>query len=345
MNSDLTDALNRILSWIEQNKPWYVEYLNPGLSISEIEEIAKDLPCQLPPEVYELYQWRNGARKGDLGQETAWLFENWTFRPLQEILARYQKYLSEKRLWGTHQIKTIPYFKNFKRLGIFYNAGQGKTGSIWIHNNLEFCPVIFEYCEEGDLSILQKYTSLTSMMLTMAECYETGAYYIEPEMYGGYFISRNPEKAHQVWRKYNSNIIEFALQSLQPTALCGQFFIYFSDDLIEFKDSRAVEPLVQGLQILNYQNAERNQLEDPFNYSDPKRQVARILGELGDSRAIPALIAVLKDDYCNNWNYMTKVYAAKALGQLRDERATYPLIDALTDSESEVRRTAAWALG
>lgn len=346
MDSELTNALNRILKWIEQHKPWYVEYLQPGLSRAEIEEIVCDLPIQLSSEICELYQWRNGAKKGDLGQETAWLFENWTFKPLREVVTQYQQYLSEKRNWKIHQINTIPYFKNFKILSVFYNGGKGQTGSLWVHDNLEFCPVIFEHFEEGDLSIFQKYTSLTSMMLTMAECYETDAYYIDPEVYGGYFISRNSKKAYKIWRKYNSNIIEFALQSLQSAALKGQFFVYFSDDLIEFKDLRAVKPLVQGLQILNCQNADQfDLLEDPFKYFDPKKQIARILGELGDTRAIPALIAVLKDDDCNNWNYMTKVCAAKALGQLGNEQATYPLIDALSNLHSEVRQMVVWALG
>lgn len=354
MTSDLANALDRILRWIEQHKPSYVTHLQPGLSLAEIEEIVGNLSIQLPLEFCQLYQWRNGAREGDLGRETAWLFENWTFLPLQEAVARHQKSRSEAHLliekqkhrWRNRRIKSIPYFRNFKCFEIFYNAGQYQTGSIWIHNNLEFCPVIFEFFEEGDLSILQKYTSLTSMMLTMAECYETGAYYMEPELYGGYFITNNLEKSRQIWHKYNSNIIEFALKALQPDALCGQFFRYFSDDLIEFKDLRAVEPLVQGLQILNNKNADPfDQLEDPFNYFDPKMEIARILGELGDTTAVPTLIAVLKDDYCNNWNYMTRVCAAKALGQLKDEQATYPLIDVLENNESEVRRMAAWALG
>ncbi len=64
MTSELTNALDRILKWIEQYKPWYVNYLQPGLSRGEIENLVRDLPIQLPEEVYELYQWRNGASEG-----------------------------------------------------------------------------------------------------------------------------------------------------------------------------------------------------------------------------------------------------------------------------------------
>jgi len=339
MTSDLTSALNRILRWIQQHKPGYVEYLQPGLSIAEIEDLVRELPIQLSPEVYELYQWRNGARKGGWSQETAWLFENWTFKPLQEVVAEYQECLSRESLQKTYRVQPKPYFKIFNGFSIFYNIDPSKTGFIWLNKILNFCPVIFEYFDEGSLSILEKYTSLTSMMLTIAECYETGACYIDSEVYGGYFISRNPDKSHQIWRKYNSQIIDLAIQALQQGALSGLFFIYFSDDLIEFKDSRAVEPLIQALQSPIDQN------EDPFDYINSTAEITKILGELGASQAVPALIAVLEDDYSYNCYYKTRVYAAKALGQLKDKRATYPLIRTLQDDHSEVRQMAAWALG
>ncbi|MBW4598631.1 MAG: hypothetical protein KME29_03220 [Calothrix sp. FI2-JRJ7] len=69
--TELINALERILKWTKQHRPRYVDYLQPGLSRGEIEDLVKDLPFQIPLEVYELYQWRNGARDGDLGQETA----------------------------------------------------------------------------------------------------------------------------------------------------------------------------------------------------------------------------------------------------------------------------------
>jgi len=362
MSTELTDSLNRILNWIKRHEPQYVNYLYPGLSKDEIDNLIKDFPITFCPELYELYQWRNGARLGDLGKETAWLFENWTFMPLQEIVARYQTNLIKKQFRINYPIKNIPYLQNFQRIEIFAGVTWRKSGYVFIKNNLDFCPVIFEEFEEGELSILKKYSSLTNMMLTIAECYETGTYLMEPGVWNRFIIINDPEKEHQIWRKYNSKIIKFALQSIEKFALCGQFFLCFSNDLIEFKDPKTVEPLIQELQRLNNHNddwsiAFRN---DPFLYFDPKQEVARILGELGDTRAVPVLIDTFKDNNHNNWDYQTKVSAAKALGQLKDERATEPLIEALmtiwsnSNSETqkigelgleEIRQMAAWALG
>ncbi|MEG4345202.1 HEAT repeat domain-containing protein [Microcoleus sp. A003_D6] len=346
MTSELTDALNRILSWIERHEPSWIEYLYPGLSKDEIDDLVRDLPIQFYPELYELYQWRNGAVEGDEWKETAWIFHSWAFRPLQEIVAELRQDIFTHQTIQTNNIADVgiikPYWGNFKYLNIFYHILWEDNGCVLINNILNFCPIIFHRLEEGELTLLEKYTSLTSMMLTIAECYETGAYFI------GDYISRNPEKEYQIWRKYNSQIIEFALQAIQQGSLCGRFFTYFSNDLIEFKDPRTVEPLIQGLQLLNHQNVERlnQQNNDPFLYYDPKEEVARILGELGDTRAVPVLITALKDDCHNNWDCQTKVSAAKALGQLKDEQATYPLIEALQDNEDEVlRQMAVWALG
>lgn len=343
MTSELTNVLNRILSWIERHEPSWIEYLYPGLSKDDIDDLVRDLPIQFPPELYELYQWRNGAAKGDEWKETAWIFHSWTFRPLQEVVAGLRRQSYKYQTDNLIYLDIIKFFKvEFNYLSIFYHQESRNYGCIMlIDKTLKSCPIIFLRFVGGDLTLLENYTSLTSMMLTIAECYETGAYFI------GDYISRNPEKEYQIWRKYNSQIIEFALQAIQQGSLCGESFRCFSNDLIEFKDSRAVEPLIQGLQLLNHQNVEgfNQQNNDRFLNYDPKEEVAKILGELGDTRAVPVLIATLKDDCHNNWDYQTKVSAPKALGQLKDEQATYPLIEALQDNEDEVRLMAVWALG
>ena len=56
MTSQLTNALNRILNWIEKYNSYYVKYLQPGLSKKEVDNLVEDLPFKLPSEVYELYQ-------------------------------------------------------------------------------------------------------------------------------------------------------------------------------------------------------------------------------------------------------------------------------------------------
>jgi len=76
------------------------------------------------------------------------------------------------------------------------------------------------------------------------------------------------------------------------------------------------------------------------------RQRSHAAGELGKYKeardhVVPALIKSLEEDV----NTYVRTAAAESLGYLGDERATFPLMDALRDSCSFVRRAAAIALG
>lgn len=89
--SDLTDALERILIYLEEHES--LEYarfesLQEGLTREEIDDLTAGLPFRLPVEVYELYQWGNGA----------WVDEEWhgqyfmgeIFLPLETAVAIYE---------------------------------------------------------------------------------------------------------------------------------------------------------------------------------------------------------------------------------------------------------------
>lgn len=70
-----------------------------------------------------------------------------------------------------------------------------------------------------------------------------------------------------------------------------------------------------------------------------RRKAADYLGEIGDDRAVPALIEALKDESDVSW------LAARSLGMIGDRRAIDPLIESLGSPEKWLRQGAAWALG
>ena len=98
--------------------------------------------------------------------------------------------------------------------------------------------------------------------------------------------------------------------------------------------------------------------------ADPalREQAAEMLGEIKDPRAVPPLIAALKDNTPPakapaeldasgvplphaSEGALLRQYSAKALGEIKDSRADQPLIAALKDSDGNVRLAAAKALG
>ena len=78
------------------------------------------------------------------------------------------------------------------------------------------------------------------------------------------------------------------------------------------------------------------------NSEKVRYNAARVLGEMGDSKAVEPLIDVLKHDK----NGSVRLYAARALGELGDSAATVHLIESLREDRNvDVRVRAARALG
>lgn len=74
--------------------------------------------------------------------------------------------------------------------------------------------------------------------------------------------------------------------------------------------------------------------------ADVRQYASWALGEIGDARAVGALVSMLMDK-----SPVVRKRTAKALGKIGDSRATEPLIPLLTDDNADVRGEAARALG
>ena len=365
MASLLTPALNRILHWIKQNRTDDVKYLQPGLSKGDIDNLVQDLPFQLPSEVYELYQWRNGALLPKLPEdhdmyEKGLIFKpSWSFRPLQDVINIYLEKLNKENLFDSY-INFFPDGKVFRNkfdiLPIFYtiryyDIDDYCSGSLWINQEQGLNPVIFNDFQEGE-NVLEKYSSLTSMMLTIAECYEAG-------IYDKYYFGKYDESENIIWRKYNYDLRELALQVIQEKSYFRKAWTYIIYELVEFKDSINCQYLIQWLSNLIDAYKESNYItsfrgidlklykknQDNLYYFQLETGLPKLLGELGDIKAVPILITALKNNNLFQAKPFSKICAAKALGKLKDTRATFPLIEILRDDWDEARKAAAWALG
>lgn len=151
--SVLTEALERFEYWLWKNHPEIADSLPPGLTIEEINDIAKALPFSLSKEIKELYQWRNGS-SGIFG----------TLNYSDEGLG----FMSlEKAIDLTYECEHITEWVN---LPCFYMFPEYER---WVH---------FAVCDEEETSSILvvtddpctrlSYTTITSMVLTTLECYE-----------------------------------------------------------------------------------------------------------------------------------------------------------------------------
>lgn len=179
--SILTQSLEKILNWLRVNDPESVSGLRPGLSNSEIEQLTNPLSLHLPWEVREIYHYCNGKIA---------LAESLVLYPL-EVAVQNTCYAD----WMKGNV--IPSSRNI--LPLF--QGDGKdfyyvVCDVAERNSPVWCVFVGGYP-------LICAASLTSLILTFWECYETGAYYIELDEEGYPYVERDFNKFQNIFQKYN----------------------------------------------------------------------------------------------------------------------------------------------
>ncbi|MBE9226739.1 SMI1/KNR4 family protein [Phormidium sp. LEGE 05292] len=159
--SALTDALNRIMKWLQQNSPICASSFQSGLSPAEVEKKLGELPFCVSREVHELYQWRNGTN------DRCGVFVYHYLLDLDTALQYSQEFNDSYWLEVREEDGDPLYlFLIFDFEGEYFAV----TGS---SSPNDAAPV---FHVGDDCSVKFAFTNLTNMMLALAECYETGVY-------------------------------------------------------------------------------------------------------------------------------------------------------------------------
>lgn len=197
----LTNALERILKGMQKYDARIAYLLQPGLNYLEIEEKVRVIPFRLPQEFYELYQWRNGFIPGtkeafsSLGGHDFFSLD-WLIKEYFHRLEDLNKHANFYEKFSHEYIRTPQWFS-------FLGHDKQDYFIIGEQEQKQESPVYcFDYGDIYDFRPKLKYSSLTSMMLTIAECYETGVYYNVEVKYGKLFGMNYPA-SESIRKKYN----------------------------------------------------------------------------------------------------------------------------------------------
>jgi hypothetical protein len=177
--SALTDTLNYILDRRIALDPKFVSTLRPGLSRGNIIEITRNIPCEIPEELIELYEWHNGAN---------YVYDNFIlffeFRPLEYAIE------TNGRSDEIDDISlSIMDFNGDFQLAIILSKGYG------------LAPI---YCIDLESGIYEQcFDSLIAMFQTIAACFDEGLYWWNEELET--IQSRNYDLYCQIHKKYNPN--------------------------------------------------------------------------------------------------------------------------------------------
>jgi len=288
---DLINALDRMYIWLEINMPEFAEAFQPRLSYEEIESMVSEIPLKLPQEIHDLYNWRNGL-VGDISRYTN-IYSSGDFSPLSTSLENYQNLIEQDLIICDEPL--IPSCDKHSLFPFFYDSNGYTYAVILNSENLLSSPVI---SINDDCGLRMQYESLTAMFSMIAECYETGAYYIDIEGdYEGQII-QNSKEVSKIFRKYNPNLLERILSNLD-SIISGEkdnlddyeFMEYLCSNfgqLRRFREVKVVETLINFLNKLNTET--RNQrLESIIS------EVIYTLGYMEDRRVVPYILSALDD--------------------------------------------------
>lgn len=215
--STLTKALQRIISW---QQTYYAEdaYFSSGLTLHQIEGLTQDFPFKLPKEVSELYQYSYGTEGGvnlapgfcsfhsleqALEDCRSWIFSevnSCVFDSSEQVLNNLKFFESwDKDKEYKKAIDKYPF--NTCGLPLFYGDGKECYYVLCDKEQTDFSPVWCRFIGEAPIIYA---SSLTNLILTIAECYETGGYYVAFDEESGYWeLEQDLEKIELIFHKYN----------------------------------------------------------------------------------------------------------------------------------------------
>ncbi|MEM7716875.1 MAG: SMI1/KNR4 family protein [Cyanobacteria bacterium P01_A01_bin.68] len=204
--SQLTDSLNQIKTWLEENFPQAAESITPGLTLLEIESKIENLPFSLPEEFYELYQWSRGNDIGPLIKYSCILdpYGGTSLSNLEIAIEKFPDFEDEEFEECAVNYIGKPLFPIFQTdLDCLCVIGN------WEDKNSSPMFFVSDIHETS-----HAYLSLTSMMKTVIELLEANAF----DFNQGY-LKWNEEKYTEIYLKHNSNILELSVNKLQQHLL------------------------------------------------------------------------------------------------------------------------------
>jgi hypothetical protein len=195
--SKLTNALNRIKAWLNNNYPAISDNITPGLNTEQIQEYITELPFSLPQEICELYQWSRGHTEETLTNN---IFCGMNLCSLDRAIKIFPTFDDEfeecSRKYMRKQL-----FPIFSLENIFLCV----IGD-WDENYSS--PIIF-VSEINDIT--HRYVDLTNMMLTLAECFEESVFAFNED--GSWDCKK--EQFSPIYFKNNVEILSFSLKKLK----------------------------------------------------------------------------------------------------------------------------------
>ncbi len=191
---NIIQGLDRIAQWAKIHPEQDIDIF-PGTSSVEIEKVLKGFPFKIPTELRHLYE--HGHTSIFLGPCPS------RFRDIQDSIGSY----SYEEFWiadsdEEERIKILnQYPPDGCNLNIAYGGGKQTYFIKCYKTETDYSPI---WVRHIGLPYAMYASSLTNLILTWAECYESGAYYsVFDEENDFHHLQEDWSKIQSIFEKYN----------------------------------------------------------------------------------------------------------------------------------------------
>jgi cell wall assembly regulator SMI1 len=182
----VTDNLEIIRSYLERlDRHEVLARLLPGLRPDDIQRRLTDVGLGVPPDLVDLYAWRNGTRvEPGADLDSVHFFPGFWLLSLDDALTNYVAFRDDPR-WAP---SWLPVFSNGG--GDFYAVNAREAP---FH-------VIGFLIDQPDQPV--EYESLAHMAQTLAECFQAGAFFVDDRGY----LEMDDQRYAEIARRNNPNV-------------------------------------------------------------------------------------------------------------------------------------------
>lgn len=317
--------------------------LKHGLNDDEIARYFHKLPYLMPTEIINFYRYCDAVRS-DI-QVNSNLFPGGEILLPEMTIELYNMYVEyssaieedlKEQFQKEVELSKDPYFIlrttlfwDRSWLPIFSDGSGGEYFVICSDVEQPTSPVYYSFIESG--TIYLAFDSLTSLLQTIVDAFDTGAYYLHESG----FIRENRAKLAPIINRHNPRRREYFLHTVQASSV--QEIVQaldHPDPVMSFRAYSALrymyEPEAIPLLI--------QQLQHPK--STVREKAVNLLYELNDNQAIEPLIPLLNDSTPE-----VQLATINALITFGDERAAKPLLAKLQEPNDQFRARIIYGLG
>lgn len=182
----LREGLERIEAWLKLNAPEADAALSPPLGAEELRRRLEPFPYPISEEMSALYQWRNGSKNRS---NTPFIYYH-DFMSVDRAIEEYRSLNRTGFITGW----SGSWFPIFDFQGEYYFAACSPT-------KRKALPIRFYFNEDPETKVA--YVNLTTMILTAADVYESGA--VERGPNGG-LVERDIRRIRDIHQGRNPGI-------------------------------------------------------------------------------------------------------------------------------------------